>query len=246
MAVDSDPLGEAMCDYQDGGLRGDCRYVDGADTEDGHIRANYFTPVEEWDSAWRDLLDSFAGPVIDVGCGTGQTATYLQDRGRDVVGLDVSPGAAAAARERGVADARVMDMFELPAEFDPGQFASLLCKGTQLGLAGSLAGISDLLADFAAITTPDATAVVDNYDPTQLDDPAEMLGYRPDPREGVARRCFHFEYDRRESGGKRLIGRTLAFLLCSPRRLRDALVGTPWTVTEIRPQEVYYRAVLEK
>jgi len=52
----------------------------------------------------RELLDRFAGcvreigPVGDVGCGPGQVARYLHDRGVTVVGIDLSDAMVAAAR----------------------------------------------------------------------------------------------------------------------------------------------------
>ncbi|MEE8558909.1 MAG: class I SAM-dependent methyltransferase [Myxococcota bacterium] len=52
----------------------------------------------------RELLDRFAervrelGPVADVGCGPGQIARYLHERGLRMVGLDVSPGMVEQAR----------------------------------------------------------------------------------------------------------------------------------------------------
>jgi len=55
----------------------------------------------------RQLLDRFAkgiasappGSVCDLGCGPGQVARYLKDRGvRDLFGLDLSPGMLAQAR----------------------------------------------------------------------------------------------------------------------------------------------------
>lgn len=52
----------------------------------------------------RELLDRFAsdrrgqGPVCDLGCGPGQVARYLHDRGVDASGLDLSPGMIAIAR----------------------------------------------------------------------------------------------------------------------------------------------------
>jgi len=51
----------------------------------------------------RALLDAFAeemrgqGPVVDVGCGPGQVARYLHERGVSVSGLDLSPGMVALA-----------------------------------------------------------------------------------------------------------------------------------------------------
>lgn len=48
------------------------------------------------------ILDTFAdrvtGRVCDLGCGPGQVARYLRDRGVDVVGMDVSPGMLKEAR----------------------------------------------------------------------------------------------------------------------------------------------------
>jgi SAM-dependent methyltransferase len=53
----------------------------------------------------RELLDRIAerlrdaGPVADVGCGPGQIARHLYERGVDVRGIDLSPGMIARARE---------------------------------------------------------------------------------------------------------------------------------------------------
>jgi len=52
----------------------------------------------------RQVLDRFAdqmrgtGPVCEVGCGPGQVAKYLHDRGVDVSGLDLSPAMVAEAQ----------------------------------------------------------------------------------------------------------------------------------------------------
>ena len=52
----------------------------------------------------RELLDRFAGAVrprgiaCDMGCGPGQVARYLHERGADVVGVDLSPLMLAEAR----------------------------------------------------------------------------------------------------------------------------------------------------
>ncbi|SDM74349.1 Methyltransferase domain-containing protein [Halogranum gelatinilyticum] len=236
----TDALGLAMLDYQRGGLRGPCRYVDGAETADGQVRENYFGDPQRWPEPTRRLLDSLDGPVLDLGCGAGNHALYLQSRG-ECVAADVSPGAVAAARERGVEVAVVADMFALPFARD--SFRSVWMWGTQLGLAGSLAGVSAILANLAVVTDGEGTAVVDGYDPRHVDTDT-MVGYRSDLREGVARRAFHFEYER---DGERLVGRTLSFVLFGPDRLQDATVGTPWTVRDVHERDGgHYCAVLEK
>jgi len=53
----------------------------------------------------RALLDRFArmvgasGPACDLGCGPGQVARYLRDRGVDVFGVDIAPGMVETARQ---------------------------------------------------------------------------------------------------------------------------------------------------
>jgi SAM-dependent methyltransferase len=52
----------------------------------------------------RQVLDRFAtsvqslGPACDMGCGPGQVARYLHERGASVVGMDLSPAMVEAAR----------------------------------------------------------------------------------------------------------------------------------------------------
>ncbi|HWX09900.1 MAG TPA: class I SAM-dependent methyltransferase [Gaiellaceae bacterium] len=63
------------------------------------------------------------GPVLDVGCNTGETLVVLRDRGLEVVGLEPNPAAAAAARAKG------LDVIEQPiehAELPVGFFGSVI------------------------------------------------------------------------------------------------------------------------
>jgi len=69
---------------------------------------------------------SIVGRVVDVGCGTGETALYLAGRGHPVWGLDISPNAIrraeAKARERGreatFRVANLLDLADLGAQFE--------------------------------------------------------------------------------------------------------------------------------
>ena len=73
---------------------------------------------------WRELAEAAAGPVLDIGCGTGRVALDLASRGHAVTGLDSDADLvrelARRARERDLpVDAVVADArsFELPARF---------------------------------------------------------------------------------------------------------------------------------
>lgn len=80
-------------------------------------RRGAMTPAE-----WRtDITDAFAvdaadngiSSVLELGCGTGQLAARLADRGLYVTAIDLSPANVAATKERGV-DAHVADFASLP------------------------------------------------------------------------------------------------------------------------------------
>ena len=55
--------------------------------------------------AFERLADAgeIAGPVLDVGCGTGENALFLAARGLEVVGVDAVEAAVAAARSKAAA-----------------------------------------------------------------------------------------------------------------------------------------------
>jgi SAM-dependent methyltransferase len=96
------------------------------------IRAGYATIADAYATALlgelagkpldRAFLDAFAercrgGRIADIGCGPGQVARYLADRGANVEGVDLSPEMIAEARacHPGIAF-HVGDMFALPPQ----------------------------------------------------------------------------------------------------------------------------------
>ena len=235
---ESTPFSRAIRDFHRDDSAGALVARDGPKTETHPIEAYYFEPPNEETLAWLDSrLD---GPLCDLGAGAGRHALSFQDRFETVA---VEPDAALVETmaDRGVETAVQADMFGLRESFDRDRFGSALVWGTQLGLSRSMAGVRQFLDDLAAVTTPEATAVVDSYDPAR-EATTELLGYRSDSTPGLAFRVLTFEYD-----GE--LGRPLLFRLFAPDRLREAAEATGWTVTEIRydaPNAPHYAAVLEK
>jgi len=234
----ADPFGRALCDFHEGEQTGPLWQVDGDEELQHPIEDFYFEGRDPEEEATRWLEEHIEGPLVDLGAGAGRDALYFQDR-HETVTVEVSELLVELLRDRGVANALLADMFALRGTFDRDQFRSALAIGTQVGLAASAGALRQFLADLAHVTTPDATAVIDGYDPT-VDPADEMLGYRGLPESGLAFRVFHFEY-----GGER--GDTLLFRLCSSGRLRESCVGTPWRVRAVRYSgDYYYRAALAK
>jgi methylase of polypeptide subunit release factors len=85
--------------------------VEVVERDDGFIgttpRPFYFEPFRRWPAHHRRAMRLVRGRVLDVGAGAGRVALHLQERGHEVVAIDISPGAVEVCRRRGVRDARV-------------------------------------------------------------------------------------------------------------------------------------------
>jgi len=232
-----DPYGRAIRDHYLGNRDAPLFDRGGTAKREHPIESFYFGEVtgDSGRQRWRDArLD---GPLLDMGAGAGSQALYWQDR-FETVAIEVSDNLVETMRDRGVENPLNGDMFALREHFERNRFRSAHAKGTQVQLAGSMDGLRRFLGDLDAVTTADATAILDFHDPT-ADGAEELLGYRSDPTPGLAYRVIHFEYD-----GD--VGETLLFRLFSPDRLRAAAVGTGWDVAEIDRSEngVHYVASL--
>lgn len=85
-----------------------------------------YSGVPNWDigrpqRAFVRLVDAglVRGPVLDLGCGTGELALYIARRGVDVLGIDLSAVAIAQARQKArwrdiPAQFLIMDALDLP------------------------------------------------------------------------------------------------------------------------------------
>jgi SAM-dependent methyltransferase len=214
----TDPFGRAIRDHYLGDRTEPLLDRDGDATREHAIDRWYFGEYQPTD--WFD--SRIEGPLLDLGAGVGRDTLYWQER-IEAVAIEVSEHLVETMADRGVENARLADMFALRDHFERDRFRTAISIGTQLGLAGSMAGVRQFLEDLAVVTTPDATAILDNYAP-ERSRTADIFAYREDPAPGLAYRVFHCEYE-----GD--VGRTLLFRLFSIDRLREATSGTPWEVT---------------
>jgi SAM-dependent methyltransferase len=164
------PMGAVLADYLDGDVDAALSVV----LEDGCVellpasalfRADGMPPAEE------TALELAHGRVLDAGAGAGAHALALQAAGLGVTGLDVCPQAVEVMRRRGLADARLGDVFSLArAE----RFDTILFLMNGLGLAGDLDGLRRLLASLHRHLHPSGALLADGGDLRRTDDEDEL------------------------------------------------------------------------
>jgi SAM-dependent methyltransferase len=105
----------------------------------------YFTLEGSLADLDRLALARCRGRVLDVGAGAGRHALALQEMGRDVVAIDLSPICVSLCQERGVSDARRFDVMKLDSEEQLGRFDTIFFGMQTIGVAGGIGPLENFL-----------------------------------------------------------------------------------------------------
>lgn len=189
----------------------------------------------------RRALRFVRGRVLDVGVGAGRVALELQRRGRDVVGIDISPGAVEVARKRGVRDVRLTAFEEVDESL--GGFDTVVMFGNNFGLFASPAKARRLLKRLRPLAR---RIVAASLDPYVTNDPAHLAYQERNRSRGRLSGQLRLRTRYRD-----LVGPWFDYLIVSPAEMEEIVNGTGWQIrTLIEGGESYkpggyYVAVLE-
>jgi len=213
--------------------------------DDGYLMATgnlpaYFAPYAEWPPRMQQAMEFVRGRVLDVGVGAGRFALYLQERGHEVVGIDVSPGALEICRRRGVKSVRQLPFHRADASL--GTFDTVLMMGNNFGLFANPRRARWMLRRLKRLTSRNARIVAESLDIYGTDKP-EHLGYHDRNR----RRGRMAGEIRLRVRYRDLIGDWFDYLMVSQREMQEIVEGTGWRVAEfIGATGGQYVGVIEK
>ncbi|OGF46926.1 MAG: hypothetical protein A2452_07160 [Candidatus Firestonebacteria bacterium RIFOXYC2_FULL_39_67] len=211
---------------------------DGFVSDAGGVKV-YFDTYAKWPVREKRALKLIkkTDKVLDIGCGAGRHALYLQSKGIDVTGIDNSPLAVKVCKLRGVKRAKVTAIEEISKK--TGVFNVMLLMCNNFGLFGTEKKAKRLLKKFHNITPPRAKIITESYDSNT----AFFRDYRAfNRKKGRHPGAFRVKlfYGRYESDW-------FEYIRVSPLELKKIVKGTGWKVGKIFPTRDYsYVAVLEK
>lgn len=222
--------GQAMVDYLHGQMG---KLV--IERDDGRREANdissLFASHSGKHSRWREderMAIRFArGRVLDVGCGPGRVALYLQRRGISVTAIDISPEALQVARTRGVKKTLLMDARHL--SFPPKSFDTFITFGHNFGICGDFSATRRFLKDLARVARPRARLIASTRTPGSWiprHAPYVMKNVRDGRPPGLIR--LRLEYK-----GKK--GSWFPLLLLSPDDAMRLCLSAGWEVVRVVP-----------
>lgn len=201
----------------------------------------YFSEYRQWSPLEKRAIKLVKGKVLDVGCGAGRHALYLQEKNFDVTGIDNSPGAIQVCKLRGLKHALVRSISDAH-KFKPASFDTIIMMGNNFGLFGSFENARAILKKFASITAPDARIIAKTLNPYITDNPLHPHYLRANRRRG------------RMSGQIRMrvrygatVGEWFDYLFVSPEEMREIVRDTDWQIKELlNAEEANYVAVIQK
>jgi predicted RNA methylase len=204
------------------------------------LPAYYFAQHKNWIPDERRAMQFVKGKVLDVGCGAGRVALYLQEKGFDVSGIDISPLAVRVCKLRGLRKCKVLPaarISQLGVKFD-----TLLMFCNNFGLFGSYKRGRAMLRSFSKATTETARIIAASLDPHKTRDPAHLAYQRMNRRRGrmpgqVRIRIRYRTY----------MTPWFDYLLVSRKEMRQLIAGTGWRIKRfLNSGTPYYIAIITK
>ena len=235
-----DAFGHAMYDFLHGK---NCQEV--VERDDGCIDVSpgpavYFSKYQDWPGHQKKAMSRIKGRVLDIGCGAGRISLYLQSRGFDVTGIDVSPLAVKVCKEQGLRKVQLLSVTQVNNKM--GKFDTLLMFGNNFGLMSNFNRARWLLRKFRNVTNPGARIVAESLEYTDTTEPHHLEYHKLNRKQG------------RMAGQIRLRLRYLKYktpwfdyLFATPVEMKQIAKDTGWEVEEfIESGQPHYITIFKR
>lgn len=168
-----DLFGKAILDFQTNNSPEDLVTETNISEADEMSVAYLFRGFKEMPKLEQKALQLSNGKILDVGCGAGSHALYLQQKGFDVTAIDISANAITACGLRGVKNAQVQDILDIENQ----KFDTILLLMNGTGIFRTLAETSKYLQKLKSLLTSHGQILIDSSDIIYMFDEAEDGSY---------------------------------------------------------------------
>ena len=194
--LNEDIIGTALLDYQKGNYSEDIITYSSLNEEDVLPLPYMFREFKDMPDIEQKALSLCSGQVLDVGCGAGSHALYLQNMGISVTGLDASKGAIEVSKLRGLKSAIYGNLEDYQGQ----QFDTILVLMNGVGLAGTLNGLEQFFTKLKSLLKDNGQILLDSSDIIFMFENDEDGGYWiPDNINYYGEVSFSMEYKKQKS-----------------------------------------------
>ncbi len=158
---EKDPMGRAIADYYAKGKAAKLRVFSSQFDEDEIPVKHLFRTYDGMSPIEQTALQLAQGKILDCGAGSGCHALALQDMGKEVSAIDISPLSVEVMEKRGVKSVQQADLFNLAAvqEYDT---VLMLMNGS--GIIGKVDNMEKFFTKMKQILKPGGVVYMDSSD----------------------------------------------------------------------------------
>ena len=158
---EKDPMGRAIADYYAKGKAAKLRVFSSQFDEDEIPVKHLFRTYDGMSPIEQTALQLAQGKILDCGAGSGCHALALQDLGKEVSAIDISPLSVEVMEKRGVKSVQQADLFNLAAvqEYDT---VLMLMNGS--GIIGKVDNMEKFFTKMKQILKPGGVVYMDSSD----------------------------------------------------------------------------------
>ncbi len=161
LSPNKDPMGAAIADYFAKGKSAKLRVLSSQFEEDEIPTEQLFRTYDEMPLLEQEALNLATGHILDCGAGSGCHALALQDMGKDVEAIDISPLSVEVMKNRGVKEAYCVNLFD---ENYLQKFDTILMLMNGSGIIGKLENMGAFFAKMKQLLNPGGCIYMDSSD----------------------------------------------------------------------------------
>lgn len=161
LTADKDPMGAAISDYYNKHKADKLRVFSSQFDEDEIPVKQLFREAGHMPLLERTALELARGRILDVGAGSGCHSLALQSAGKEVCAIDISPLSIDVMKQRGVHDARLINLFD--KQFAE-TFDTILMLMNGSGIIGHLENMPTFFRKMKQLLCPGGCILMDSSD----------------------------------------------------------------------------------
>ena len=161
LTPNKDPMGYAIADFYAKGKAGKLRVFSSQFEEDEIPVAQLFRTYDEMPDLEQKALELAQGKILDCGAGSGCHALALQDMGKDVEAIDISPRSVEVMQKRGIQHAYCVNLFD---DNFLHRYDTILMLMNGSGIIGKLENMGAFFAKMKQVLNPGGCIYMDSSD----------------------------------------------------------------------------------